>query len=525
MYDIPKFKADEIVYYLRKSRTDDPLLTIEEVLARHEARLDEWVERNVEDGPVQEKNRYRDVGSGETFDSRPRMQELLRRVESPKVKAVLVVDPSRLSRGDLEDIGYLVKILRYTNTIIITLDRGAYDLNNDRDRDDFERELMKGNDYLEYAKKIMNAGKLQSVRAGNLLGPAPYGYKKIEVKEQGRSYYTMEPDPVPAAAVKRMFELYSQGVGYIRIAHALDAEHFPVPRGTKWNPLSIPHMLSNVQYLGKVKWQSRKEVITIEDGQVKKSRPRAETYLVFDGKHPAIISQELWDAVQSLRGKVAKNTQNKELSNPLAGIMRCSCGKMMTRRLYLNKDGTERAVARFYCSARRVCGTASAKAPDVMAEVVRVLKESIHDFEERIQNGTDDCAEQHRQLIGRLEKKLASLKDLEVKQWDEKLKGKMPPHIFDRLNAQTVAEIEEVQHALYEAQESMPEPVDLQERVVTFKQALAAVQDPTAPAKEVNRLLKSCIEEITYHREKYSEGGLPKGVEATPIRMDFTLRI
>lgn len=526
MYEIPKFKPEELLYYLRKSRTDDPLLTIEEVLARHEARLDEWVERNVEDGPVPEENRYREVGSGETISSRMRIQELLRRVESPKVKAVLVVETSRLSRGDLEDIGYLVKILRYTNTLVITLDRGAYDLNDDRDRDDFENELQKGTSFLEYTKKILNAGKHQSVRAGNLIGPAPYGYKKIEVKEQGRSYFTMEPVPETAAGVLRMFELYSQGVGYTRIAQILDEEHFPVPRGKHWSPLSIPTMLSNVQYLGKVKWQARKRVITIENGQVKKSHPRAENYLVFEGKHPAIISQELWDAVQSLRGKVTKNTKNKDLTNPLAGIMRCRCGKMMTRRLYLHKDGTERAAPRFYCSDRRHCGTSSAKADEVMAEVVRVLREAIHDFEERIQNGADDCAEAHRQLIARLEKKLAALKDLEVKQWDEKLKGLMPPHIFDRLNAQTVADIDEVQQALYEAQEAMPEPVDLQERVVTFTQALEAVQDPDAQVKDVNRLLKACIDNIVYDRDKYSNGGsVKKGVEVPPVQMHFTLRI
>ena len=37
---------DEILAYLRKSRADDPLLTVEEVLARHEAILDEWAERS-----------------------------------------------------------------------------------------------------------------------------------------------------------------------------------------------------------------------------------------------------------------------------------------------------------------------------------------------------------------------------------------------------------------------------------------------------------------------------------------------
>lgn len=530
MYDyiMQQFLADELLFYLRKSRTDDPLLTVEEVLARHEARLDEWAEKNTSGGHVPEENRFREVGSGETIADRPRMQELLRRVESPKVKAVVIVEPSRLSRGDLEDIGYIVKILRYTNTKVITLDRGVYDLNNDRDREDFERELMRGNDYLEYTKKVLNAGKLQSVRAGNFLYTAPYGYKKIEVKNDGpRPYFTLEPIPEEAAGVNRIFELYRQGMGYARIAMQLEAEHFPPPkRSTHWKAESLPQMLENVHYIGKVRWQARKDVIRVEDGQVIKSRPRNEDYLVFEGKHPAIVSQELWDAVQAMRGKITRNTTKKELTNPLAGLMWCSCGRAMNQRKFLNKEGKERAAARYICTSKPPCRSiASAKTTDVMDEVVRVLREAIEDFEVRINNGTDDCAEQHRKLIHRLEKKLTALRDLEIKQWDEKLKGAMPPHIFDRLNAQTVAEIEEVKDALYEANSSMPAPVDLGERIITFKAALEAVQDPDVPVKEANRLLKACIERIDYHRDRYSEGGTPKGVEATPIQMHFTLRI
>ena len=528
MYILPQFKADELLVYLRKSRTDDPLLTVEEVLERHEKQIDAWVAQNVADGPVPEDNRYREVVSGETIASRPKLQEILRRIETPRVKAVLIKECSRLSRGDLEDIGYLVKLLRYTNTYVITMDRGAYDLNDDRDREDFERELMRGNDYLEYTKKILNAGKLASVKEGNFLYTAPYGYKKIEVKEgNGRSYFTLEPIPEQAVAVNRLFELYSQGLGYARIAQHLDAEHFPAPRGGHWKAEAMPQMLENVHYIGKVRWQARKAVIRVEDGQIIKSRPRNDNYLVFEGKHPAIISQELWDAVQAIRGKIARNTTKKELANPLAGLMWCSCGRAMTYHKYVNRDGTERAAARYECTSKKKCGVATSKASEVFSEVVRVLTEAIGEFEVRIENGSDDCAEQHRQLIGRLEKKLTSLQDLEAKQWDEKLKRAMPAHIFDRLNAQTVAEIEEIQHALYEAKSSMPEPVDLGERIVTFKMALEALQDPDAPVKEVNQLLKKCIDRIDYHLDRYSNptGSTIKGVKATPIQMHFTLRI
>ena len=526
MYIVPQLRGDEKAEYLRKSRADDPLLSAEEVLAKHEQMLDEWVARNQpEGGPIPEENRFREVGSGETIASRPAMKELLRLIESPKIKAIVCVEPSRLSRGDLEDIGYLVKILRYTGTIVITL-QGAYDLRDDRDREQFERELMRGNDYLEYQKRIQWNGRVLSVQNGNFIGQsAPYGYRKIQIKEGKRTVHTLEPDPEQAPVVKRIFEMYRDGLGSVKIADALNAEHIPAPKGKRWMRESIPSMLANVHYLGKVKWNHRATVRKVEDGEVVKSRPNAEEYLVFEGKHPAIIDQELWDAVQAIRGKHPKNKKAHNLTNPLAGIMWCECGRAMVGRRYNNKDGTERCAPRFLCGGRRECGNASAKMADVMDEVVRVLKECIHDFEIRIEKGEDDSVEVHRQMVERLEKKLLDLQELEKKQWAEKLHGKMPEYIFNAMNQETVAEIEEVQQALCEARGSIPEPIDLPAKVATFQAALDAVQDPDASVRDVNRLLKACIERITYSREKYTEVGTPKGMTETPIRMEITLRV
>lgn len=65
----------------------------------------------------------------------------------------MVVDVQRLSRGDLEDCGRLIKLLRYTGTKVITPQK-IYDLDDEYDRDAFERELKRGNEYLEYFKRF-----------------------------------------------------------------------------------------------------------------------------------------------------------------------------------------------------------------------------------------------------------------------------------------------------------------------------------------------------------------------------------
>ena len=525
MWQLPKLTPEEILLYLRKSQSDDPLLTVEETLAKHEQMLDEWVERNLPGmGPVPQKNRYREVVSGETIDSRPRFLELLRRIEAPKVKAVLCVEPERLSRGSLKDIGRIVELFRYSNTIIITR-QYTYDLRDDRDRELFERALMRGNDYLEYYKRIQQNGRLLSVQNGNFIGQrAPYGYKKIKLKEGKKDCHTLEPIPERAKVVNMIFEWYAQGIGTTTISDRLNAMHIPSPVGGEWTRESLTTMLGNVHYIGKVRWNYRPTVKRVEDGEIMLSRPRMEEYLVYDGKQPAIIDRDLWDRVQAIRGKIPRNKKNANGFNPLAGIMFCECGRAMSGRTYKSK-GVEYCEPRYLCSQQRKCGNASCRMSDVLDQLVEVLEAAVADFEIRIDNGTDTSAEVHRQAVEHLERRLRELQELEIAQWDEKTKGGMPAHVFERLNGQTVKEIEEVQQALCTARDSIPEPVNLQEKVANFKAALTALQDPDAPAREKNKLLKACIERITYSRHRVGNNGHPRKGEETPISLDIKLRV
>lgn len=524
----PDILPENIIDYLRKSRTDDPTLDVEEVLEKHEQMLDEWVERNLPGkGRVPEENRYREVVSGETIDSRPKMLEVLRQVESPQKKAILTVEPQRLSRGDLEDIGRLVKLLRYSNTLVITL-QYIYDLRDERDRDMFERELKRGNEFLEYQKRIMNNGRLLSVKNGNFIGQkAPYGFDKVQIKEGKRKCFTLAPNPETAPVVKMIFEMYRDGMGMTRISDKLDELGIPAPEGKKWVPDTIPRFLKNEHYIGKVVWNKRPTTRKIQDGDVIISRPNAEEYLVYEGKHPAIIDMELWNAVQEKRGTIPPNQKAHNFSNPLAGLLFCKqCNRNMTRRTYKDaKTGKERSAPRVACTDQRTCGTASATVQEVVDEVVKVLQSAIADFEIRIEKGQDDSMEIHRQMVERMEKRLAELREIEIAQWDEKIKGIIPPHVFERLNQQTLHEIEELQQSLCTAKGSIPEPVDLQEKVTTFRAALDALLDPEAPAREKNNLLKACIERIDYHRERVNGGHKRRGDQEAPIELDFRLKV
>ena len=525
MWQLPPLEADEVIMYLRKSRADDPTLDVAEVLSKHEQMLDEWVERNLPGkGRIPEPNRYREVVSGETIADRPKVQEVLRRAESPKVKAVLIVEPQRLSRGDLEDIGKLVKLLRYSNTLVITL-QYTYDLRDERDRDSFERELKRGNEYLEYQKRIMGNGKLLSVQNGNYIASLPpYGYQKVVIREGKKKCNTLEPHPDEAPIVKLIFEMYADGVGSTSIADRLTEMHIPAPRGKAWRMDTIITLLNNEHYIGKVFWNKKKTVRTVRDGEVLERRPNAEEYLVYEGKHPAIISAELWEAVQARKGLNPPNKKAANFHNVLAGLLVCrECGSVLIRRLNTKAGGTQKSAPRYVCRMHRQCGNGSAIVDEVLEKVAEALREAIADFEIRIAQGTDDSVAIHQQMIVRLEKRLHELRELEVTQWDEKMRGQIPPHVFERLNTQTLQEIEDVQQALCEAKGSIPEPIDLEARLTTFHAALASMSDPDAPTRETNTLLKACIERIEFFRGR-KVGNNRWGTPA-PIEMSVTLKI
>lgn len=524
MWQLPQLYADDILMYLRKSRTDDPALTVEEVLSKHEQMLNDWTGRNLPgNSQIPEENRYREVVSGETIESRPKVQELLRRIESPRIKAILIVEPQRLSRGDLEDIGRLIRILRYTNTLVITL-QYTYDLADERDRDMFERELKRGNEFLEYQKRIMGNGRLLSVQNGNFIGQhPPYGYRKIVVKEGKRKCHTLEPIPEEAEVVKMVFELYAKGVNAHQIARDLNRMGIPSPAGKQWTASSVKPIVTNDHYIGMVHWNRRKTVKIIEDGELVSTRPRSNDYLVYPGKHTAIIERELWDAVQDIRGKAPPVKTRSRHVNPYAGLLYCQCGAVMVRQQHI-RDGVERCAPRLVCTNQSACGNASCSVDDMTEEVKRVLRTAIADIELKLENSHADSTQLQRQMIAQLEKRLTELDDQEYSLWDKYTQEDMPRQFFERLKDKITQERAQTKQALEDARRNAPEPIDYQKKIDTLHAALNLIEDPEAPVREQNILLKSCIERITYSRARKKSNNRRFG-DPEPIILDVHLLV
>lgn len=499
--EYPKFLAYEVLEYGRKSRTDDPLLTLEEVLEKHSKILEEYAIQHL-GGPIPPENKFKEVKSSERIDDRPEMVKLLKAIESPAVKAILIVEVQRLSRGDLEDAGRLIKLLRYTNTYVITPTK-TYDLRDEYDRDAFERELKRGNEYLEYFKKIQARGKLASVREGNYVGSvAPFGFNRVKVQDGKKHYFTLEEKKEEADIVRLIFEWYAnEGVGATGICRRLESMNVKTKSGcSRWKSSIIFSILENVHYIGCVRWNWRKTIKIIEDQEVKELRPKAKVdeYLIFEGKHDGIVSNEIFEKASRVRGSKPPVKNDVSVKNPYVNLIYCKvCGSRWGRRTY-EKHGVEFAKPKLRCNGQVHCRSNSIPFHEFEDYVINTLKDCIVDFKVMVTNEQDDSVKLHRDLVIGLEKKLKELEDKEIAQWEAQYDPElaMPAHIFKKLNEKLLKEKEEVKISLCKAKESMPKPVNYKDKIQRFTDAVNALEDPNVSPKTKNQYLQDIIEKI-----------------------------
>ena len=489
------------IIYLRKSRSDSPLETVEEVLEKHEKMLQEFAMKTFGE-KVPEENIFREVVSGETIADRPEMKKVLSRIESKSIKGVLVIEPQRLSRGDLVDCGNIIRAFKYTDTKIMTPMK-IYDLEDRYDEKFFKDELMRGAEYLEYTKEILNRGRLASVAEGWFIGSvAPYGYDKIKIKEGHKERPTLKINEEEANVVRMVFDMYvNQNIAPHTIALKLD-EMGIVPRKAKYfSQSTVKEIIWNPHYLGKVTWNRHKTETEYVDGELVKHRScRSKDYLLFEGKHPAIIDEETWNIAQSRRGKNPRTPGDYDLRNPLARLLFCKCGRSMSLRTYKRKDGSERSAPRFLCQAQTRCGTRSALVSEIIEATIYGLQQHLEDFEIKLKNGDGESTKLQEERIKHIHKELE-----EIEKQQEKLFGFLERGVYDeetfvKRNKALTDKREELRSAYNKMKSTLPESINYEDKIVKLSQAIEALKDDTLSANVKNNFLTAIVEKIEYDR-------------------------
>ena len=154
--------------------------------------------------------------------------------------------------------------------------------------------------------------KSEAIKAGVRKGFQDGSSKMARRKCYG---YEVGPDselavnPDEAQVVRWIFEQYLAGDSLVKIAAALEKQGILSPTGKpRWNREAIDKLLSNEKYTGRVMLQK-----TISTGAVQIENDGLMGRYLYAGTHEAIISDEMFIAVQQ-----EKISRSKEQKNQVA---------------------------------------------------------------------------------------------------------------------------------------------------------------------------------------------------------------
>jgi len=141
---------------------------------------------------------------------------------------------------------------------------------------------------LNLKNETLKGMKENAIRGFHCGGRIPYGYRSIVVD----GHVTLVPgEQHEVETVQLIFKLASEGMGGKKIARILNEYNETHAIDRRWSPSTVLSILSNQVYLGHRIWNKR----TKGSPQFKDE----SEWIISPNSHPAIISQQLWDAAQS----------------------------------------------------------------------------------------------------------------------------------------------------------------------------------------------------------------------------------
>lgn len=167
-------------------------------------------------------------------------------------------------------------------------------------------------------KKRMESGEF------NCCAPA-YGFDLINGK--------LVINETEAAVIRRIFNLYLQGIGMQAIANILNNEGVRRQYGReKWHHTTVNYVLNNERYKGDALLQKQ---ITTQTLPFKKQLNHGEQPMYYvENSNPAIVSRETYEAVQALIKSRQPSCKRKAKNYPLTRTLLCpDCGHTFRRQV------------------------------------------------------------------------------------------------------------------------------------------------------------------------------------------------
>ena len=309
---------------------------------------------------------YEDAGkSGKSIEGRASFCRMMEDIKSGKdgVAYVLVFKLSRFGRN-AADVLSTLQVMQDFGVNLICVEDGI-DSSKDAGKDAGKLMISVLSAVAEIERENIRVqtmeGRIQKAREGRWNGGfAPYGYRLVDGVLQ------INEDEAPA--IRTIFEQYvNTDTGANGLSKYLETHGFQkLARQNGTSPLFsatlIRAILKNPVYCGKIAF-GRRKLEKIHGTRNEYHQVPQENYLLVDGLHEGIVSEELWNAAQVKLLAQSKryepvNRSKTEQAHLLSALVKCPiCGAGMysnkcTKR---KKDGTPYKSFSYYsCKHRRM---------------------------------------------------------------------------------------------------------------------------------------------------------------------------
>ena len=309
---------------------------------------------------------YEDAGkSGKSIEGRASFCRMMEDIKSGKdgVAYVLVFKLSRFGRN-AADVLSTLQVMQDFGVNLICVEDGI-DSSKDAGKDAGKLMISVLSAVAEIERENIRVqtmeGRIQKAREGRWNGGfAPYGYRLVDGVLQ------INEDEAPA--IRTIFEQYvNTDTGANGLSKYLETHGFQkLARQNGTSPLFsatlIRAILKNPVYCGKIAF-GRRKLEKIHGTRNEYHQVPQENYLLVDGLHKGIVSEELWNAAQVKLLAQSKryepvNRSKTEQAHLLSALVKCPiCGAGMysnkcTKR---KKDGTPYKSFSYYsCKHRKM---------------------------------------------------------------------------------------------------------------------------------------------------------------------------
>ena len=290
---------------------------------------------------------YEDAGkSGKSIEGRIAFNQMMDDIKSEKdeVSYVLVFKLSRFGRNAVDVLATL-QVMQDFGVNLICVEDG---IDSSKDAGKLMISVLSAVAEIERENIRVQTmeGRMQKAREGKWNGGfAPYGYSLIDVK--------LEVNEEEAVAIRMIFDQYvNTDLGANGIAKYLENHGIhKIARQNGKNPLFdaalIRRIIQNPVYSGKISY-GRRRTEKVHGTRNEYRQVKKDDYLLVDGLHEALVSEEVWEQAQVKVAAQAKkyekvNRDKREKIHLLSGILKCPvCGAGMygNKSIKKRKDGS-----------------------------------------------------------------------------------------------------------------------------------------------------------------------------------------